>query len=67
MAAEIIVPVADKYMLTVNEAAVYFGLGQKKVREIAEVQGQSVSSRVGNKVMINRKKFEKYLDATFVL
>lgn len=63
----IIVPVASKYLLTTQEAAAYFGLGEKKIRDIARAQGKEVSSMNGNKLMINRKKFEKYLDETFTI
>lgn len=63
----IIVPVASKYLLTIQEAAAYFGLGEKKIRDIARTQGKEVSSMNGNKLMINRKKFEKYLDETFTI
>lgn len=32
MAKEINVPVLEKYLLTVDEAVKYFGIGEKKIR-----------------------------------
>lgn len=63
--AVIIVPVENKYLLTIQEATLYFGLGEKKIRDIARLQGKEVAIMNGNKVMINRKKFEKFLDDTY--
>ena len=32
---EVSVPLGEKYLLTVKEAAIYFNIGQKKMRRIA--------------------------------
>ena len=61
------VPIWQKYMLTVDEAAMYFGIGQKKVRTlIADSQNTDYNFTVqnGNKALINRQKFENFLDQT---
>lgn len=62
-----LVPVWEKYMLTVDEAAQYFGIGEKKIRNlIAENMGTDYcfTIQVGNKSLINRHKFEDFLNQT---
>lgn len=55
----------EKYMLRINEAADYFGLGEKKMRRLAE-EGQNLFSvMMDNRWMINRKKFERYLEMCY--
>lgn len=59
------IPVWQKYMLTVDEAAQYFGIGQKKMRSlIADNLNTDYCFTVqnGNKSLINRQKFENFLD-----
>ena len=61
------VPLCEKYMLTVNEASKYFGIGEKKIRFlIAENLGTEFcfTVQIGNKSLINRQKFEKFLNQT---
>ena len=52
-----------KYMLTVDEAVQYFGIGEKKIRSlIAENMNTEYcfTVQVGNKSLINRQKFENF-------
>ena len=61
------VPVWEKYMLTVDEAVQYFGIGEKKIRNlIAENLGTDYcfTVQIGNKSLINRHKFEDFLNQT---
>ncbi|MBR0092153.1 MAG: DNA-binding protein [Lachnospiraceae bacterium] len=61
------VPIWEKYMLTVEEAAAYFGVGEKKLRFLISGQretGHSFTTMVGAKVLINRKKLEQIMDQT---
>lgn len=61
------VPIWEKYMLTVDEASKYFGIGEKKIRFlIAENSGTEFcfTVQIGNKSLINREKFEKFLNET---
>lgn len=65
--AAIEVPVWEKYMLTVDEAVKYFGIGEKKIRTlIAENMGTDhcFTIQVGSKSLINRHKFEDFLNQT---
>ena len=56
-------PIWQKYLLTVPEAASYFGIGSRKIRDIldAETSGY-LSVWNGNKQLVKRKHFEEYLD-----
>lgn len=60
------VPIADKYMLTVEEAAAYFNIGEARIKEITD-GAQDLTVMVGVKRLINRKKMEQYLDGVLVL
>jgi excisionase family DNA binding protein len=52
----------EKYLLTVKEAGEYFGIGQNKIRDLIYLPNNSFSILNGNKYLINKKKFEKFLD-----
>lgn len=60
------VPIADKYMLTVEEASAYFNIGEARIKEITD-GAQDLTVMVGVKRLINRKKMEQYLDGVLVL
>ena len=56
--------IKDKYCLTVEEAAVYFNIGEKSLRKvIANNLNAEYLLYVGVKVLIKRKLFEKYVDS----
>lgn len=59
---KVIVPVCEKYTLTIREAASYFNIGIKKMRRLAEENTSRFSVFSGNKYLIIRPKFEKFLD-----
>lgn len=64
------VPIWEKYMLTVDEAVQYFGIGEKKIRMlIAENTNTDFcfTVQIGNKSLINRHKFEDFLNQTTAL
>ncbi|MGI6095650.1 MAG: excisionase [Lachnospiraceae bacterium] len=58
------VPVWEKYTLTIEEAAKYFRIGEKKLRRIVE-ENHSAGWLImnGNRVQIKRKQFEKVIDS----
>lgn len=61
------VPIWEKYMLTVDEAVLYFGIGEKKIRIlIAENLNTDCCFvvQIGSKSLINRHKFEDFLNQT---
>lgn len=51
-----IVQIAEKYLLTINEAASYFNIGAKKMRRIAEEYTGEFSLYSGNRLLINTNK-----------
>ena len=54
-------PVSEKYMLTIKEAAAYFNIGIKKMRRIAEDNLGTVAVYCGNRFLIIRPKFEEFI------
>lgn len=54
-------PVSEKYMLTIKEAAAYFNIGTKKMRRIAEDNLGTVAVFCGNRFLIARPKFEEFI------
>lgn len=62
------IPYWEKYMLTLWEAAEYFHIGEKKMRQIVdENMDANFLLTSGNRVMIKRKLFEEYLNAASVI
>lgn len=58
------VPVREKYMLTIKEAAAYFNIGIKKMRRLAEDNLGNFAVYSGNRYLIIRSKFETFLNET---
>lgn len=62
------VPIWERYLLTVSDAAKYFGIGEEKLRRIAsESEDAPFIMTNGNRLMFKRKMFEKYLDGLSVI
>ena len=62
------IPYWEKYMLTLREAAEYFHIGEKKMRQIVdENMDANFLLESGNRIMIKRKLFEEYLDRATVI
>lgn len=59
------VPIWEKVALTLEEAAAYSNVGINRIREITNNQNCSFVLFVGNKRLIKRKPFEKYLTDSF--
>ena len=60
-------PIWEKYMLTVDEAIQYFGIGEKKIRMLISENTDTAycfTVQIGNKSLINRHKFEEFLNQT---
>lgn len=57
------VPIWEKYSLSIAEAAQYFGIGEKRLRQIvAENPRADFVMEIGSHVRIKRQLFERYLD-----
>jgi len=58
------VPIWEKYTLTIEEAAKYFRIGEKKLRKLAEENPDANWLIMnGNRIQIKRKQFEKVIDS----
>ena len=57
-------PIWEKANLTIQEAAVYFNMGEKKLREMSNNPKCKFALFVGNKCLIKRKSLEEYLKHT---
>ena len=55
----------EKANLTLDEAAEYFGIGVNKIREMTNDERCKYVLWVGNKRLIKKKLFEKYLDEQY--
>ena len=63
MAQANVVPLWERYTLSVEEAAVYFRIGENKLRRIiSDNQNADFILWNGNRAQIKRKKFERYID-----
>ena len=56
-----VVPISEKYTLTLREASVYFGIGEKKIRRLVEDHESVLAVRNGNRYLVIRPKFEEFL------
>ena len=54
-------PVGEKFMLTIKEAAPYYNIGTKKLRRLAEDNLGTVAVFCGNRFLIVRPKFEEFI------
>ena len=59
------IPIWEKYTMTIDEAAVYFRVGENKIRKIISEQPDAEFVLWnGNRPQIKRKKFEEFIDKT---
>ena len=57
------VSIADKYSLSIQEAAEYYGIGEKRLRSIvAEHYNAPFILEIGSHQRIKRRLFEEFLD-----
>lgn len=60
-----VVPINEKFTLSIKQAAQYFSLGENKLRRLAaEKPTPSWVMMNGNRILIKRKQLEKALDST---
>ncbi len=61
------IPLSEQFLLTIKEASIYFNIGENKLYKIAADYLESDYKFViqnGSRTMINRKKFEEFLNNT---
>ncbi|WP_454963793.1 excisionase [Filifactor alocis] len=63
-----VMPIWEKYTLTVEEASLYFRVGENKLRKLAE-ENPNANWLImnGNRIQIKRKQFEKVIDTINVI
>ena len=61
------VPLCEKWLLSIEEASIYFGVGQNRLAKLALQDGCKFVVFVGNKKLIKRKKFEEFLDEQYAI
>ena len=62
------VPIWEKYTLTIEEAAKYFRIAEKKLRKLVEENSDANWLIMnGNRVQIKRRQFEKVIDSLDVI
>lgn len=62
------IPIWEKYALSIEEAAEYFGVGENRLRDlIKEQQDANYFLWIGNRTKIKRRLFENYLDQVNVI
>lgn len=59
------IPLWEKANLTLEEASVYFGIGQNKLRELTNSDSCPYVIWCGNKRLIKRKLFLEYLEKMY--
>lgn len=62
------IPVWHRYILTIVEAAMYYHIGERKIRAIVdEHPNADFVIMNGNRVLIKKEKFEAFLDEATVV
>lgn len=56
------IPIWEKQNLTIQEAAVYSGIGMNKLYALTDNPTCDFVLRVGTKRLIKRKRFDKYIE-----
>ena len=59
------VPIWQKSLLTLEEAAAYSGIGINKLREITNDDGSDMVLWVGTKRLLKRKQLDSFIDRAF--
>lgn len=54
------VPVWEKFSLSIKEVAIYFGIGEEKLRTLCDNE-PNLAFYIGNHRKIKRRKMEEYL------
>ena len=60
-----LVPIWEKVNLTLEEAAIYFGIGQNKLRELTNSDNCPYVIWCGNTRLIKRRLFTEYLEKMY--
>ena len=61
------IPIWEKSNLTLEEAAAYSGIGINKIREISNAKNCDFVLWIGNKRLIKRQRFDRFIDQAYTL
>lgn len=62
------IPVWKRYLLTVPEAARYYHIGEKRLRQIVDIHPNGDFYLMnGNRVLLKREQFEQFLKKATVI
>ena len=61
------IPIKDQLNLTIKEDSQYSNIGETTIRTLLNKKGCSFLLKVGNKHLIKRKEFEKYIESIHYL
>lgn len=61
------VPIYEKSNLTIEEAALYSGVGQKRIRALAKRNDADFALYCGRKLLIKRRRFDAYLEHEMII
>jgi len=61
------IPIWHKWLLTVEEASQYSGIGLHKIRELINADDCEFVMEKGSHKMVKRQKFEKFLDKAQII
>ncbi|NCB93413.1 MAG: transposase [Clostridia bacterium] len=62
------IPIWKRYVLSISEAAAYYHIGEKKIRNIVDLHPEADFLIMnGNRVLLKKSKFENFLDELSVL
>lgn len=59
------IPIWEKATLSIVEASAYSGIGQTKLRKIANREDCPFVLWIGRKCLIKRKQFEEYIEKMY--
>ena len=59
------VPIWEKSNLTIEEAAVYSGIGRNKLRELTNDENCQFVLWIGNKRLVKRRKLDEYIEKAY--
>jgi len=61
------IPIWEKQLLTIDEAALYTNIGQNRISELLKKPSCPFVIYIGRKKLVKRKEFEKFLSENIEL
>lgn len=64
---KIYIPINQKINLTIQEAVVYSNIGETTIRKLLREKACPFLLKIGNKNLVKRKEFERYIESKHYL